>query len=59
VAPLKTTAPQSYAIRRTEESGRVTIAVLGKYHMGAMYGGLDVAEAIRLGAIGKTGNSDH
>src|SRR5437763_15947740 len=29
VAPLKTTAPQSYAIRRTEARGRVTIAVLG------------------------------
>ena len=59
VAPLKTAAPQSYAIRRTEARGRVTIAVLGADPVGAMYGGLDVAEAIRLGAIGKTGNSDH
>ncbi len=59
VAPLKTTAPQSYAIRRTEARGRVTIAVLGADPIGAMYGGLDFAEAIRLGAIGKTGDSDH
>src|SRR3954454_10840313 len=59
VAPLKTAAPQSYAIRRTEARGRVTIAVLGADPAGAMYGGLDVAEAIRLGAIGKTGDSDH
>src|SRR5579871_233761 len=59
VAPLKTGAPQSYAIRRAETGGRVTIAVLGTDPAGAMYGGLDVADAIRLGAIGKTGDSDH
>jgi hypothetical protein len=59
VAPLKTTTPQSYAIRRTEARGRVTIAVLAADPVGAMYGGLDVADAIRLGAIGKTGDSDH
>ena len=29
VAPLKNGAPQSYAIRRREQRGRVTIAVLG------------------------------
>jgi alpha-glucuronidase len=49
VAPLKTTVPQSYAIRRAEARGRVTIVVLGADPVGAMYGGLDVAEAIRLG----------
>ena len=59
VVSLKTNAPQSYAIRRTEARGRVTIAVLGADPIGAMYGGLDVAEAIRLGVIGKTGDSDH
>ena len=59
VARLKTTAPQSYAIRRTEARGRVIIAVLGADPVGAMYGGLDVAEAIRLGAMGKTVDSDH
>src|SRR4051812_46580387 len=59
VAPLKTTAPQSYAIRRTEARGRVTIAVLGADPAGAMYGGLDVADAVRMGAIGKIVDSDH
>src|SRR3954468_3007259 len=59
VAPLKTTAPQSYAIRRTEARGRLTIAVLGADPVGAMYGGLDVADAIRLGEIAKAGDSDH
>src|SRR2546423_4005009 len=59
VAPLNTTAPQAYAIRRAEQRGRVTIAVLGADANGAMYGGLEVAEAIRLGSIGKTGDSDH
>jgi hypothetical protein len=59
VAPLKTTVPQSYAIRRAEARGRVTIVVLGADPVGAMYGGLDVAEAIRLGPISKAGDSDH
>ena len=59
VAPLKTTAPQSYAIRRIEARGQVTIAVLGADPVGAMYGGLDVADAIRLGTIAKTRDSDH
>src|SRR5436305_12269543 len=59
VAPLNTRAPQAYAIRRAEQRGRVTIAVLGADANGAMYGGLDVAEAIRLGEIAKTGDSDH
>jgi hypothetical protein len=59
VAPLNTTAPQAYAIRRAEQRGRVTIAVLGADANGAMYGGLDIAAAIRLGSIGKTGDSDH
>ena len=58
VAPLKNIAPQSYAIRRTEARGRVTIAVLGADPVAAMYGGLDVAEAIHLGVIDKTADSD-
>ncbi len=59
VAPPRTTTPQSYAIRRAEQRGRVTIAILGTDANGAMYGGLDLAEAIRQGVIGKTGDSDH
>src|SRR5690242_7560457 len=37
VAPLKQDTPQSYAIRRREQRGRVTIAVLGADPTGAMY----------------------
>jgi hypothetical protein len=59
VAPLKQDTPQSYAIRRREQRGRVTIAVLGADPTGAMYGGLDLAEAIRLGGIKETRDSDH
>ena len=59
VAPLKTTALQSYAIRRAETAGRVTIAVLGADPAGAMYGALDIAEALRLGAVASLNNSDH
>jgi hypothetical protein len=51
--------PQSYAIRRAVRDGRTTIAVLGAGEAGAMYGGLDVAEAIRLGTIGSLADSDH
>jgi hypothetical protein len=36
VAPLHSTAPQSYAIRRAEQRGRVTIAVLGAWHPGTV-----------------------
>jgi hypothetical protein len=59
VVPLKNAGPQSYAIRRQEQRGRLTIAVLGADPSGAMYGGLDVAEAVRLGAINETRDSDH
>lgn len=59
IAPLKSTASQSYGIRRLEQRGRLTIAVLGADASGAMYGGLDVAEAVRLGSIQQTRDSDH
>jgi hypothetical protein len=47
VAPAKNAGPQSYAIRRAGGAW----AVLGADAAGAMYGGLDIAEAIRLGAL--------
>jgi len=50
---------QSYSIRRRVHQGGTTIAVLGADARGAMYGGLDVAEAIRLGTIEKLADSDH
>ncbi len=51
VAPPATNAPEAYAIRRTGRSGRPVCAVLGADGGGAMYGGLDVAEALRLGRL--------
>ncbi|MHB1037164.1 MAG: hypothetical protein ACYC35_21045 [Pirellulales bacterium] len=52
VVPLgKDAAEQSYAIRKQSLGGRTTYAVLGADAAGAMYAGLDVAEAIRLGTL--------
>ncbi|MCL6546492.1 MAG: hypothetical protein K6T61_14815 [Bryobacteraceae bacterium] len=59
VAPLDIQTPQSYAIRRAERAGGLTLAVLGADNVGAMYGGLDLAEAIRLGTILETHDSRH
>ena len=55
VAPLKSTTPQSYAIRRAGN----TYAVLGADAAGAMYGGLDLAEAVRLKTLAQLPASDH
>lgn len=43
--------PQSYSIRRRTEAGQTTWQVLGADPVGAMYGGLDLAEAVRLGTL--------
>ena len=59
VSALKSTAPQSYAIRVTAQSGTHTYAVLAPDAAGVMYGGLDLAEAIRLDSLEAMGNSDH
>ena len=53
------TAPQSYAIRRARAGGRDIVAVLGADANGAMYGALDVAEALRIGTFDSLSNSDH
>lgn len=58
-APLKGDSPQSYSLRRSNKDGRTTIAVLGADPAGAMYGGLDLAEAIRLGTLDSVVDSDH
>jgi hypothetical protein len=55
VAPPKPGAPQSYAIRKQA----ATYAVLANDAAGAMYGGLDLAEAIRLGTVASLADSDH
>jgi hypothetical protein len=59
VAGPKSETAQSYSIRRAAKDGRTTVAVLAADAAGAMYGGLDVAEAIRLGTLDGLGNSDH
>ena len=45
--------PQSYQIRVASEGDSRTITVTGADAIGAMYGGLDVAEAIRHGELDK------
>lgn len=58
--PLKSSAAQSYAIRRQAgPGGRLTLAVLGADPVGAMYGTLELAEAVRLGSLQETADSDH
>jgi hypothetical protein len=49
------TVPQSYRIQR--DGAKLT--VIGADAIGAMYGGLDIAEAIRLGTLGSLKDSDH
>ena len=52
-------ASQSYTIRVQQAQGRRTITVRGADVTGAMYGGLDVAEAIRLGTLDTLRDSEH
>jgi hypothetical protein len=59
IATPRAAGSQAYAIRRVVRGGSTTIAVLGADAVGAMYGGLDLAEAIRLGSIGQVADSDH
>ncbi len=59
VPPLQGAAPQAYALRRKTAGARTTYVVLGADAAGAMYGGLDLAEAIRLGTLAELKDSDH
>ena len=52
-------AAQSYRIRVQNEGGRRVITVRGADAVGAMYGGLDIAEAIRTGTFDSLKDSDH
>ncbi len=52
-------AAQSYQIRVQTENGHRTITVLGADARGAMYGGLDLAEAIRTGTLDALKDSEH
>ncbi len=52
-------SPQSYAIRRLQHGAKTFLAVLGSDPTGALYGGLDLAEALRLGQLDELSDSDH
>jgi hypothetical protein len=52
-------SPQSYGIRKTISGGKDTYIVLAADAAGAMYGGLDLAEAIRLDTLSNLQESDH
>ena len=59
VAPPKFTDAQSYSIRQRATGKQKIYIVLGADAAGAMYGGLDLAEAIRTGRFETLKNSDH
>ncbi len=50
---------QSYSIRVRKDGNRRVITVRGADETGAMYGGLDIAEAIRTGTIDSLKDSEH
>ncbi len=52
-------AAQGYRIRVQREGGRRIITVRGSDAAGAMYGGLEIAEAIRTGTLDSLKDSDH
>ena len=50
---------QSYGIRVQNNGGRRVFTVRGADAVGAMYGGLDIAEAIRMGTLDALKDADH
>jgi hypothetical protein len=52
-------ALQSYTIRVQKENDRRILTVRGADATGAMYGGLDIAEAIRMGTLDSLQDADH
>ncbi len=59
VAPLKYTEAQSYALRQRMKGKQRIYVVLGADAAGAMYGSLDLAEAVRTNRLDALTNSDH
>ncbi len=55
----KSISSQSYRIRVAGENGHRSIKVTGTDPAGVMYGGLDIAEAIRTGTLATLKDSDH
>jgi hypothetical protein len=50
---------ESYFISTTIEGTRTNYFVVGADTVGAMYGGLDIAEAIKLGTLGQLKDGEH
>ena len=59
VKPLARFTPQAYAIRRWKSGAASAVIVLGADPAGAMYGGLDVAEAVQLNRLPELREGDH
>ncbi len=59
VPPAASTGEQAYSIRVRREGNVSTYVVLGSDANGAMYGGLDLAEAVRLGTLAELRDGDH
>jgi hypothetical protein len=59
VTPWKSPAAQSYALRKKMDASGTTWAILSADPTGAMYGGLDLAEAIRIGTLSEAKESEH
>lgn len=55
-APAGRGEPQAYRIERSDPDH---LRVVGQGPQGTMYGGLDIAEALRTGTIGALKNSEH
>jgi hypothetical protein len=58
VEPAAQAVAQSYRVRVQQEAGRRVVTVRGADAVGAMYGGLDVAEAIRTGTFDALQDTD-
>jgi hypothetical protein len=59
IPPLRDHTPQAYAIRTQRIKAGDTYFALGADSTGVMYGGLDLAESIRLGTLAALKDSDH
>ena len=58
LVPPKAKGAQTYALRKRTEGARTTYVVLAADPVGAMYGGLDLAEAIHLGTLAELEDCD-
>jgi hypothetical protein len=59
LAPLAADGPETYGIRVGKNGQRAVYAVLSASANGAMYGGLDLAEAVRIGTLESLKDSNH